>query len=57
MQEFRTMATAVWLVENTNLTFRQIANFCNLHELEVKELLTVTSQKELKLTILFLLVN
>ena len=29
-------ATAVWLVENTTLTFRQIANFCNLHELEIK---------------------
>ena len=29
-------ATAVWLVENTVLTFRQIADYCNLHELEVK---------------------
>lgn len=29
-------ATAVWLVENTALTFRQIADYCNLHELEVK---------------------
>ena len=29
-------ATAVWLVENTSLTFRQIAEFCGLHELEVK---------------------
>jgi hypothetical protein len=29
-------ATAVWLVENTALTFRQVADFCNLHELEVK---------------------
>ncbi|MGE0238304.1 MAG: DUF1013 domain-containing protein [Parvibaculaceae bacterium] len=29
-------ATAVWLVENTALTFRQIADFCSLHELEVK---------------------
>lgn len=29
-------ATAVWLVDNTGLTFRQIADFCNLHELEVK---------------------
>ena len=28
-------ATAVWLVENTSLTFSQIANFCGLHELEV----------------------
>ena len=30
------MATAVWLVENTTLTFRQIAIFCNLHEVEVQ---------------------
>ena len=30
------MATAVWLVENTSLTFRQIANFCKLHEVEVQ---------------------
>ena len=30
------MATAVWLVENTTLTFKQIAEFCDLHELEVK---------------------
>jgi len=29
-------ATAVWLVENTSLTFDQIANFCRLHPLEVK---------------------
>jgi hypothetical protein len=29
-------ATAVWLVENTSLTFGQIANFCGLHELEVQ---------------------
>jgi uncharacterized protein len=29
-------ATAVWLVENTTLTFKQIADFCHLHELEVK---------------------
>jgi len=29
-------ATAVWLVENTSLTFEQIADFCNLHPLEVK---------------------
>ena len=28
-------ATAVWLVENTTLTFRQIAEFCGMHELEV----------------------
>ena len=30
------MATAVWLVENTSLTFKQIAKFCNLHEVEVQ---------------------
>lgn len=29
-------ATAVWLVENTSLTFKQIADFCEIHELEVK---------------------
>ena len=29
-------ATAVWLVENTSLSFDQIAQFCNLHPLEVK---------------------
>ena len=30
------MATAVWLVENTTLTFKQIADFCKLHELEIQ---------------------
>ena len=29
-------ATAVWLVENTTLTFKQIGDFCELHELEVQ---------------------
>lgn len=29
-------ATAVWLVDNTTLTFKQIADFCGLHELEVQ---------------------
>lgn len=29
-------ATAVWLVENTTLTFEQVANFCGLHILEVQ---------------------
>ena len=33
---FMPKATAVWLVENTTLTFKQIANFCKLHELEIK---------------------
>ena len=30
------VATAVWLLENTTLTFKQIASFCNLHEVEVQ---------------------
>tara|TARA_Y100000590_G_scaffold352076_1_gene404503 strand:+ start:236 stop:811 length:576 start_codon:yes stop_codon:yes gene_type:complete len=30
------MATAVWLVENTTLTFKQISNYCKLHEVEVQ---------------------
>lgn len=29
-------ATAVWLVENTTLTFRQISDFCEIHELEIQ---------------------
>ena len=29
-------ATAVWLVQNTTISFKQIADFCNLHELEIK---------------------
>lgn len=29
-------ATAVWLIENTSLTFLQIAKFCHLHDLEVQ---------------------
>ena len=33
---FMPKATDVWLVENTTLTFKQIANFCKLHELEIK---------------------
>ena len=30
------MATAIWLVENTTLTFKQISQFCNLHEVEIQ---------------------
>ena len=30
------MATAVWLVENTSLTFKQIAEFCKMHEVEIQ---------------------
>ena len=33
---FMPKATAVWLVENTKISFKQIATFCDLHELEVK---------------------
>jgi hypothetical protein len=29
-------ATAVWLIDNTSLTFDQVADFCHLHPLEVK---------------------
>ena len=32
------MATAVWLVENTTLTFKQIADFCQIHEMEVQSI-------------------
>ncbi len=31
-------ATAVWLIDNTGLTFKQIADFCGLHELEIQAL-------------------
>ena len=30
------MATAVWLVENTTLSFKQIADFCKLHQVEIQ---------------------
>jgi len=33
---FMPKATAVWLVENTKISFKQIADFCALHELEIK---------------------
>jgi hypothetical protein len=36
MKPLMAKATAVWLIENTTLTFRQIADFCGLHELEVQ---------------------
>ncbi|MFC1659555.1 cell cycle transcriptional regulator TrcR [Pseudomonadota bacterium] len=37
-QEYPLMpkATAVWLVDNTALTFKQIADFCGMHELEIQ---------------------
>ena len=45
------MATAVWLVENTTLTFKQIANFVIYMKLRFKESQMVKLQKELKHTI------
>ena len=33
---FMPKATAVWLVENKKISFKQIADFCDLHELEIK---------------------
>src|SRR5699024_10289745 len=38
MQKYPLMpkATAVWLIDNTALSFKQIAAFCGLHELEVQ---------------------
>ena len=51
------MATAVWLVENTTLTFKQIANFVTCMKLKSKELLMVKLQKELKLIIQSFLAN
>ena len=33
---FMPKETAVWLVENTPISFKQIADFCQLHELEIK---------------------
>ncbi|GEQ98631.1 hypothetical protein JCM17844_22680 [Iodidimonas gelatinilytica] len=35
-QPLMPMATAVWLIDNTSLTFKQIARFCGLHDLEVQ---------------------
>jgi len=29
------VATAIWLIDNTTLTFKQIAEFCNMHEVEI----------------------
>jgi hypothetical protein len=51
------MATAVWLVENTTLTFKQIADFCKFMKLKFKVLLMVKLQKVLKLIIQLFLDN
>ena len=45
------MATAVWLVENTTLTFKQIADFCQLHEVEIQGIADGEVAKELLDTI------
>ena len=41
-------ATAVWLVDNTALSFRQIGEFCGLHELEVKAIADDEADKGIK---------
>ena len=41
-------ATAVWVVENTKISFKQIADFCNLHELEVKGIADGDVEKGIK---------
>lgn len=41
-------ATAVWLVDNTSLTFDQIADFCTLHPLEVKAIADGESAQGIK---------
>lgn len=38
-------STALWLIENTSLTFEQIADFCGMHELEVKNIADAESSK------------
>ena len=42
------MATAVWLIENTTLTFKQIAEFCNMHEVEIQGIADGEVAKEIK---------
>ena len=41
-------ATAVWLVDNTSLSFEQIADFCTLHPLEVKAIADGESAQGIK---------
>ena len=38
-------STALWLIENTSMTFEQIADFCGLHELEVKSIADAEQHK------------
>ncbi|MBT4878327.1 MAG: DUF1013 domain-containing protein [Alphaproteobacteria bacterium] len=42
------LATAVWLVENTSLTFTQIAEFCNMHEMEVQTIADDESEQQIE---------
>ena len=51
------MATAVWLVENTTLTFKQIADFCKLHEVEIQGIADGEVARVLKLIVLLYLDN
>ena len=41
-------ATAVWLVDNTALTFKQIAEFCTMHPLEIKSIADGDSAQGIK---------
>jgi len=38
-------STALWLIENTSLAFEQIADFCGMHELEVKSIADAENHK------------
>lgn len=38
-------STALWLIENTSLTFEQIADFCGMHELEIKNIADAETHK------------
>jgi len=38
-------STALWLIENTSLTFEQIADFCGMHELEIKNIADAENNK------------
>lgn len=42
---FMPKSTALWLIENTSLTFEQIGQFCGLHELEVKTIADAENRK------------
>lgn len=41
-------ATALWLIDNTGLTFEQIANFCGLHQIEVQAMADEQSSTNLR---------